>query len=185
MSQPVSVRNPSSRAALKAAFTTMGIEVIPFKGTADAVLAHVPTDVSVTVTVSPVKGQDATVEMATTLARHGYTVAPHISAQQVRDRAHLADLIAQCRAAGVTDLFVVGGDPSDTPTAFRDARDLLEAVHECDHGFTDIGIAGHPEGHPAVGTGAALPGTQGQGGHGHPHQDPDRLRPEGDPGVVT
>jgi methylenetetrahydrofolate reductase (NADPH) len=26
----------------------------------------------------------------------------------------------------------------------------LEALHELDHPFTDIGVGGHPEGHPAV-----------------------------------
>src|SRR3712207_7304104 len=39
-----------------------------------------------------------------------------------------------------------------SPTAFRHAHDLLVALHELDHGFTDIGIGGHPEGHPTAST---------------------------------
>ncbi|RBY82424.1 5,10-methylenetetrahydrofolate reductase [Geodermatophilus sp. TF02-6] len=150
MNRAITVREPAARASLKKVFATLGYEVIPFKKTEEAVLAHVPKDVRLTVTASPAKGQDATVDLTVRLVGHGYTVAPHLSAQQVRDRAHLADIVARCREAGVTDVFVVGGDPSDTPTEFENAHDLLVALHELPHGFTDIGIGGHPEGHPAV-----------------------------------
>lgn len=104
------------------------------------------------VTASPAKGQDATIDLTVALVGHGYTVAPHLSAQQVRDRAHLADIVARCREARITDVFVVGGDPTDEPTEFRHAHDLLVSLHELDHGFTDIGIFGHPEGHPTAAT---------------------------------
>jgi len=148
--RPLTVREPAVRASLKGAFETMGFEVIPFKKTEQAVLSCVPKDVRLTVTASPAKGQDATIDLTARLIGHGYSVAPHLSAQQVRDRAHLADIVARCREVGVTDVFVIGGDPTDTPTEFRHAHDLLVALHELDHGFTDIGIGGHPEGHPAV-----------------------------------
>lgn len=150
MIRAISVREPAERASLRGIFSTLGYEVIPFKKTEESVLSCVPTDVRLTVTASPAKGQDATVDLAVRLAGHGYTVAPHLSAQQVRDRAHLADIVARCRAADIRDVFVIGGDPTDTPTEFKHAYELLLALHEFDHGFTDIGIGGHPEGHPAV-----------------------------------
>jgi methylenetetrahydrofolate reductase (NADPH) len=146
----INAREPAARASLTKVFQTLGYEVIPFKKTEQAVLDCIPKDVALTVTASPAKGQDATVDLAVRLAGHGYTVAPHLSAQQVRDRAHLADVVARCREAGLTDVFVVGGDPTDTPTEFKHAHDLLVALHELPHGFTDIGIGGHPEGHPSV-----------------------------------
>jgi methylenetetrahydrofolate reductase (NADPH) len=146
----INVREPAARASLKKVFGTMGYEVIPFKKTEQAVLDCVPKDVPLTVTASPAKGQDATVDLAVALVGHGYTVAPHLSAQQVRDRAHLADVVARCHEAGITDVFVIGGDPTDTPTEFKHAHDLLVALHELDHPFKDIGIGGHPEGHPSV-----------------------------------
>jgi len=150
VNRALTARDSSTRASLKNAFEHLGYEVIPFKKTEEQVLANVPKDVRLTVTASPAKGQDATVDLTVKLAGHGYSVAPHFSAQQVRDRAHLADLVARCREAGITDVFVIGGDPTDTPTEFKHAHDLLVALHELDHGFTDIGIGGHPEGHPAV-----------------------------------
>ena len=150
MNRALTVRDPSTRAALRQAFATLGYEVIPFKKTEEQVLQHLPKDVRLTVTASPAKGQDATIDLTVRLAGHGYDVAPHLSAQQVRDRAHLADIVARCREAGIRDVFVIGGDPTDTPTEFAHAHDLLVALHELDHGFTDIGIGGHPEGHPSV-----------------------------------
>jgi methylenetetrahydrofolate reductase (NADPH) len=151
VNRALTVRDPQTRASLRRTFQTLGFEVIPFKKTEEQVLQHVPTDVRLTVTASPAKGQDATIDLTVALAGHGYEVAPHLSAQQVRDRAHLADVVARCREAGITDVFVVGGDPTEVPTEFKDAHALLVALHELDHGFTDIGIGGHPEGHPSVG----------------------------------
>jgi methylenetetrahydrofolate reductase (NADPH) len=148
----LTVRDAATRESLKRAISDLGFEVIPFKKTEQAVLEHVPRDVRLTVTASPAKGQDATIDLTVALAGHGYTVAPHLSAQQVRDRAHLVDVVARCREAGITDVFVVGGDPAEEPTAFNNAHELLVAIHELDHGFTDIGIGGHPEGHPTAST---------------------------------
>jgi len=146
----LTVRDAATRESLKRAISDLGFEVIPFKKTEQAVVDHVPTDVRLTVTASPAKGQDATIDLSVALVGHGYTVAPHLSAQQVRDRAHLVDIVARCREAGITDAFVVGGDPTDEPTGFNNAHELLVALHEMDHSFTDIGIGGHPEGHPTA-----------------------------------
>lgn len=148
MNRSFTGREPANRASLRECLEGLAYEVIPFKNTEAAVLAHVPRGVRLTVTASPSKGQDLTVDLAVSLAAHGYNVAPHLSAQLVRDRAHLAEIVIRCRAAGMTEAFVVGGDRTDTPTEFADAHDLLVALHELESGFTSIGIAGHPEGHP-------------------------------------
>ena len=141
---------PAERDVLRALVGTLGYEIIPFKGAESAVLAHVPRDIRLTVTASPTKGQDATIDLAVRLAGHGYEVAPHLSAQQVRDRQHLGEVVEHCRKAGISSVFVIGGDPTATRTEFRHAYDLLVSLPEVGHEFTDIGIAGHPEGHPAV-----------------------------------
>jgi methylenetetrahydrofolate reductase (NADPH) len=64
-------------------------EVLPVDGIEDQVLAHVPRDVKVTVTASPAKGLEPTLEITERLAGHGYGVVPHLSARQVRDEAHV------------------------------------------------------------------------------------------------
>ena len=184
MNRALTARDSTTRASLKSAFENLGYEVIPFKKTEEQVLDNVPKNVRLTVTASPAKGQDATVDLTVKLAGHGYSVAPHFSAQQVRDRAHLADLVARCREAGISDVFVVGGDPTDTPTEFKHAHDLLVALHELDHGFTDIGIGGHPEGHPAVSEEVLFQALKDKCRARDPHQDADRLRPGGHPELV-
>jgi methylenetetrahydrofolate reductase (NADPH) len=125
-------------------------EVIPLAGVEEKVLEHVPQDVTITVTASPLKGLEPTLELTTRLAAEGYPVVPHLSARLVHDKAHLSELIAQLSELGVSDVFVVAGD-ADTPAgAFEGAAALLDAMHDVGHPFEQIGITGYPESHPLI-----------------------------------
>ena len=66
-------------------------EVIPAKGTEQAVVDLVPAGMTLTVTASPVKGLDATIELTERLAARGYRVVPHLAARSVTSDAHLAE----------------------------------------------------------------------------------------------
>ena len=46
--------------------------MIPLAGVEEKVLEHVPHDVTITVTASPVKGLEPTLELSTRLAEEGY-----------------------------------------------------------------------------------------------------------------
>ena len=90
-------------------------EVIPAKGTEQAVAEWVPAGMTVTVTASPVKGLEPTIELAEKLAARGYRVVPHLAARSVASEAHLAEIVSRLRAVGVDDVFVPGGDaPANT-----------------------------------------------------------------------
>ena len=67
-------------------------EVFPAKGTEQAVLEWVARD-DLTVTASPVKGLDATIDLTERLAARGYRVVPHLAARSVTGDEHLADII--------------------------------------------------------------------------------------------
>lgn len=125
-------------------------EVIPLAGAEEQVLEHVPRDVTLTVTASPVKGLDHTLELAGKLAAHGYPVVPHLSARLVVDRTHLGELMARMTEMGVRDVFVVAGDADEPAGAFEGAAALLDAMHELGHPFEQIGITGYPESHPLI-----------------------------------
>jgi len=134
---------------LRSILENLTYEVMPFKGTEEKVTSLVPTSTRITVTASPGKTLDDTVGLAVRLTEQGYTVAPHISARMLTDRAHLKDLVARLDDAGVSTLFVVGGD-ADQVGEFYDALDVLRALDELGHHFTDIGVGGYPEGHAAI-----------------------------------
>ncbi|ROR89252.1 5,10-methylenetetrahydrofolate reductase [Nocardioides aurantiacus] len=124
-------------------------EVLPTATTEDKVLAAVPTDVAVTVTASPGKGLEATLTLSETLAGHGYAVVPHLAARMVRDHAELVDIRARLRAAGISAVFVPGGD-AEPAGDYTDAFSLLEDLATLADPFTHVGIAGYPESHPTI-----------------------------------
>src|SRR5918997_1661174 len=121
-------------------------EILPLDGIEDQVREHLPTDVKVTVTASPRKGLEATLDLSERLARAGYPVVPHLSARLVRDRAHLEEVLARLKAAGVRELFVPAGDATE-PGEFHGAAELLAAMGEARSQFQRIGITGYPERH--------------------------------------
>jgi methylenetetrahydrofolate reductase (NADPH) len=124
-------------------------EVIPLDGIEEQVLAHLGTDVKVTVTASPRKGLDATLELSERLARAGYPVVPHLSARLVRDRPQLEEIVARLHEAGVRELFVPAGDAPE-PGEFHGAAELLRAMGPLRAQFDEIGITGYPETHHLI-----------------------------------
>ncbi len=135
---------------LARALRNVSYEVIPLKRTEEAVLAHVPRDVPLTVATTHADGPEPAVDLAARLAGDGYSVAPHLAARQIRDGAHLSDLVARLRDAGVDSAFVIGGDAPEPAGPFGDALALLEALDDIGHPFQRIGIAGYPEGHALI-----------------------------------
>ena len=125
-------------------------EVIPLKEAAEKVLAFVPKDVELTVTVSPVKGLEPSFDLAETFTREGYSVVPHLSARLVRDRAHLSEIVARFGEMGTRDVFVVAGDADEAVGSYEGAAPLLRDLAEIGHPFERIGITGYPESHPLI-----------------------------------
>ena len=129
-------------------------ELIPLKNAMDQA-ALLPAGATVSVTASPTKGLEATVELARRLQGEGFSVVPHISARMVRDRAHLCSLIAELEGGGVTRAFVVGGDEKE-PGDYVDGLALLRELAEVGHPFTSIGIPAYPQGHAFIPDGPLL-----------------------------
>jgi len=125
-------------------------EVFPAKGTEQAVADWVPAGMTVTVTASPVKGLEATVELAERLAARGYRVVPHLAARSVVGDAHLSAIVERLKAAGCDDVFVPGGDAAHPAGPFDSALPLLERLAEMGSPFSRIGITGYPESHPKI-----------------------------------
>jgi methylenetetrahydrofolate reductase (NADH) len=137
-----------ARIALARALLAPTFELVPLKGALDRAAA-LPAGATVAITASPAKGMDATLDLAEQLQARGFRPVPHLSARMVRDRAHLADLLARFDAIEVRRVFVVGGDAKE-PGDFPDGLSLLRAMAELDHPFAELGIPCYPEGHAFI-----------------------------------
>lgn len=145
MSAPTKTRQSDAIAEL---IERSRFEILPFDGTAEKIVEHVPRDVTLTVTASPAKGLDATFALAETLIRAGYTVVPHLSARLVESKARLAERLAQAESLGMRDVFVVAGDAEHPAGPYEGALPLLRDLVELGHPFLHVGIPGYPETHP-------------------------------------
>jgi len=135
-------------AALARVLEAPTFELIPLRNAMDQA-ALLPAGATVSVTASPAKGMDATVALSERLQAGGFRAVPHLSARMIRDRAHLADLLARLTDAGVDRAFVVGGDEKE-PAAYSDGLALLRDMAEIGHGLREIGIPGYPQGHTFI-----------------------------------
>lgn len=122
-------------------------ELVPTPSAIGAAEA-VPPGRVVTITASPRRGMDATVDLAVELAREDLSVVPHVAARLVRDPGHLEKLVQRLADAGITEIFVIGGD-GEPQGGFSEALEVIKAIERIGHRFT-IGVAGYPEGHPLV-----------------------------------
>jgi methylenetetrahydrofolate reductase (NADPH) len=124
-------------------------EVLPTASIEDKILEHVPVERTITVTASPSKGLEPTLDLAERLTGHGYVAVPHLAARMVRDRAELIEISERLTGKGISRVFVPGGD-ADPPGAYPDALSMLEDLAEIGHPFTHVGITGYPESHPTI-----------------------------------
>ena len=123
-------------------------EVIPLKSL-DAALEALPAGSAVSVTASPVKGQQATCDISEQVAGMGHLPIPHVSARMVESKQRPAELADWFRSTGFKTMFLVGGD-ADPPGAYFDAVSFLEDFLACDHGLDTIGVTAYPHGHPLI-----------------------------------
>ena len=129
---------------------TVRYEVIPTRTIEDAIATSVPTSVPITVTASPVKGLDPTIDLTERLTKRGYRVVPHLSARLIADRAHLAELVDRLVTVGVDDVFVPAGDADPPAGDFHGALPVLAELTALGRPFRHVGITGYPQSHPSI-----------------------------------
>lgn len=104
----------------------------------------------VAITCSPKHGVDETLNHAADLVRHKFRIVPHIAAKMVRSREHLREIMLRLADLGVDSIFVPGGDAPRPLGPYPTALDLLRDIASHGHQLRHVGVAAHPEGHPAV-----------------------------------
>lgn len=139
----------TERAALLHTVREAYMEVFPAPSV-EAKLDVLQPQSYIAVTCSPSKGVEVTLDLVERLARKGFKLVPHIAAKMVRDEAHLREILRRLDDLPIISIFVPGGDASKPVGKFTCALDLLRAIADFDHKFSEIGIAAHPEGHPSI-----------------------------------
>ena len=137
-----------ARAAITRALEHATFELIPLKNVHDE-SAFLPPGATVSVTASPARGLEASLDLAAVLEARGFRTIPHLSARMVRDRAHLRELLVRLADLGIDRAFVVGGD-AEEPGEYRDGLALLRAMADLGGGPTHIGISCYPQGHAVI-----------------------------------
>jgi len=144
------MRNKAEAAALRGLVTAARYEVLPTPTIEDKILEHLPTDRMLTVTASPAKGLEATLDLTERLSKQGYTVMPHLAARMVRDRSELAEISDRMVAAGITSVFVPAGDKTPPEGEYDAALPMLADLTALGRPFAEVGITGYPETHPLI-----------------------------------
>jgi len=116
----------------------------------DEEITHLPDNATIAITTSPQLGIEKTVEKTEEAAEMGYDVVPHVAARYVEDREQLEAIAERLEQAGITDIFVPGGDREEPAGEFESALDLLEVLAETEYSFEEVGITGYPEGHDFI-----------------------------------
>lgn len=81
----------------------------------------------------------------------GFVPVPHVSARRLSSEDEFLEFLTALRdQVGATHLFAVGGDPAEPMGPYASSLELIQSGRPKELGFTDISIAGYPEGHPDI-----------------------------------
>ncbi|WP_424000332.1 methylenetetrahydrofolate reductase [Haloarcula salina] len=142
-------RAVSDPQGVQALLTGARFELMPFESF-DEEITHLPDNATIAITTSPQLGIERTVEKTEEAAEMGYDVVPHIAARYVEDREQLEAIAERLKQAGITDIFVPGGDREEPAGEFESAHDLLTVLADTEYSFEEVGITGYPEGHDFI-----------------------------------
>lgn len=134
-------------AAVRRLLQSPEFELIPLPSVAKQI-EFLPEAATVTVTSSPTRGLEPTLELAAELSRRGFTVIPHLAARSVTDRAHLSRIVQFLDSTGLGRVFIVAGDSKETGE-FPDGLSLIRGMEELGS-LPEIGIPAYPDGHPFI-----------------------------------
>jgi methylenetetrahydrofolate reductase (NADPH) len=103
----------------------------------------------VSVTCSPTKGIEPTLELSAELNGAGHHAVPHIAARLVESREHVEKIAARINEHAITEIFVVGGDP-DPVGPYSDGLSLMRDLLPLCHTVRIVGTPSYPDHHTAI-----------------------------------
>ncbi|HRF09768.1 MAG TPA: methylenetetrahydrofolate reductase [Xanthobacteraceae bacterium] len=110
-----------------------------------------PTGTPIYLTDLPNRSDDKFFEIAKGLFMRGLKPVPHVSARNVPSERALETLLSRlASSACVRKVMLVGGDRGRSAGPFENALDVIESEILQRSGIEEIGVAGYPQGHPAL-----------------------------------
>ncbi|MGH8967454.1 MAG: methylenetetrahydrofolate reductase, partial [Actinomycetes bacterium] len=144
------MRNKERAAVLRRLLAHARYEVLPTASIEATVVEHLPPGFTVTVTASPSKGLEATLDLTERLRAHDYDVVPHLAARMVSGKSELAEICQRLVPLGIHTVFVPAGDADPPAGDYKASLDLLEDLADLGRPFANVGITGYPESHPTI-----------------------------------
>lgn len=125
-------------------------EILPMKHV-EQQFSFIPPEAKVTVTVSPSKGNNATLELSEQLSKttSPERITPHISARLVKSQEELKNILQTVKQLGIKELFIVGGDTQTPAGPFANSFELVHSIRDIDADIR-LGITAYPDGHPSI-----------------------------------
>ncbi len=124
-------------------------EVVPLKSLTGEV-GNLPANSRVSVTCSPNKTIEHSLDIAESLAADGHVPIVHIAARMVADRDHVRRIAERIAGIDLHELFVIAGDTPD-PGAYPDTMSLLRDLLDISSGqIRHVGVGAYPDGHAFI-----------------------------------
>lgn len=114
-------------------------------------LAHrLPAGMPVYVAHTPKSSVEDVVRVAIRVQTVGFRASPHLVARRLPSERALRDTLARLREHGIEQALLVAGDLDHPVGPFKSTLDVIATGALEESGLKRIGVAGHPEGHPAI-----------------------------------
>lgn len=114
-------------------------------------LGHrLPAGITVYVGHPPKTSVADVVRVAIKVQAMGFVASPHLVARRIPSEQVLRDAIARLREHGVEQALLVAGDLDRPLGPFTSTLEVIATGALEESGLKRLGVAGHPEGHPAV-----------------------------------
>ena len=102
------------------------------------------------VTYLPDENKDNVINTVKKLNLEGFDVVPHLPARTIKDSIELEYFIKSLSAeCGCYKILIIGGGGKQKGS-IKSTMDVLETDFLSKYNFTDVGVAGHPEGSPDI-----------------------------------
>jgi methylenetetrahydrofolate reductase (NADPH) len=124
-------------------------EIVPMKSI-DQAISDLPPNAHVSITCSPTKGIEATLEYTSQLIDLGHKPIPHIAARLVQGPDHMSRIAHWLQQHDVKEVFVIAGDAPEPAGPYEGALPVIRGLLERDVGITRIGVAGYPDGNALI-----------------------------------